>query len=69
MRWNYKVRSDEKARIVSRLKKEGIAYWQIAEYYGVHDNTVERWMRDPAGKVAEDINKAIDAIVAAREHG
>lgn len=62
----YKIHNDEKARIVSRLQKEGIAYWQIAEYFGVHDNTVVRWMRNPYGKVADDINKAIDAIVAAR---
>ena len=63
----YKVINDDKARIVSRLQREKIAYWEIAEYFGVHDNTVVRWMRNPSGKVAEDINMAIDAIVAARE--
>lgn len=67
MRSTYKVLSDEKARIVARLEKEKIAYWQIAEYFGVHDNTVVRWMRNPSGKIADDINMAIDAIVAARE--
>lgn len=67
MRNTYKIVNDEKARIVARLQKEKIAYWQIAEYFGVHDNTVVRWMRNPTGKVAEDINMAIDAIVAAQE--
>lgn len=67
MRNTYKIVNDEKARIVSRLQKEKIAYWQIAEYFGVHDNTVVRWMRNPTGKVAEDIMSAIDAIVAAQE--
>ena len=67
MRNTYKIINDEKARIVSRLQKEKIAYWQIAEYFGVHDNTVVRWMRNPTGKVADDINRAIDAIVAAQE--
>ena len=63
----YKVINDEKARIVSRLQKEKIAYWQIAEYFGVHDNTVVRWMRNPTPQIADDINRAIDAIVAAQE--
>lgn len=67
MRNTYKIVNDEKARIVARLQKEKIAYWQIAEYFGVHDNTVVRWMRNPTGKVAEDIMSAIDAIVAAQE--
>jgi transposase-like protein len=67
MRNTYKIVNDEKAKIVARLQKEKIAYWQIAEYFGVHDNTVQRWMRNPTGKTAEDINLAIDAIVAARE--
>lgn len=65
-RSTYKILNEEKARIVSRLQKEGIAYWQIAAYFGVHDNTVVRWMRNPTGKVADDINAAIDAIVAAQ---
>lgn len=63
----YKVINDDKARIVSRLQKEKIAYWQIAEYFGVHDNTVVRWMRNPTPQIADDINRAIDAIVAAQE--
>ena len=67
MRNTYKITNDEKARIVARLQGEKIAYWQVAEYFGVHDNTVVRWMRNPTGKVADDINKAIDAIVAAQE--
>lgn len=67
MRNTYKIVNDEKARIVARLQKEKIAYWQIAEYFGVHDNTVVRWMRNPTGKVVEDINRAIDAIVAERK--
>lgn len=67
MRNTYKIINDDKARIVARLQKHKIAYWQIAEYFGVHDNTVVRWMRNPTGKVAQDINLAIDAIVAAQE--
>lgn len=67
MRNTYKIVNDEKARIVSRLQKEKIAYWQIAEYFGVHDNTVVRWMRNPTPQIADDINRAIDAIVAAQE--
>ncbi len=63
----YKIISDEKARIVSRLQKEKVSYWEIAAYFGVHENTVGRWMRNPTGKVADDINMAIDAIVTARE--
>jgi transposase-like protein len=67
MRNTYKIVNDEKARIVARLQKEKIAYWQIAEYFGVHDNTVVRWMRNPTPQIADDINRAIDAIVAAQE--
>ena len=67
MRNTYKIVNDEKARIVARLQKEKIAYWQIAEYFGVHDNTIVRWMRNPTGKVVDDINRAIDAIVAERK--
>lgn len=67
MRNTYKIVNEEKARIVARLQKEKIAYWQIAEYFGVHDNTVVRWMRNPTGKVVDDINRAIDAIVAERK--
>lgn len=67
MRNTYKIVNDEKARIVARLQKEKIAYWQIAEYFGVHDNTVVRWMRNPTPQIADDINRAIDAIVAERK--
>lgn len=67
MRNTYKIVNEEKARIVARLQKEKIAYWKIAEYFGVHDNTVVRWMRNPTGKVVDDINRAIDAIVAERK--
>lgn len=67
MRNTYKIVNEEKARIVERLQKENIAYWQIAEFFGVHDNTVVRWMRNPTGKVVDDINRAIDAIVAEKE--
>lgn len=62
----YKITSDEKARIVERLRNGGIAYWQVAEYFGVHENTIVKWMRNPTGKVVDDLNKAIDAIIAAR---
>lgn len=62
----YKIASDNKARIVERLQREKIAYWQIAEYYGVHDNTVVRWMRNPSPEDAARVESAIDAIVAAR---
>lgn len=62
----YKVANDNKARIVSRLQREKIAYWQIAEYYGVHDNTVVRWMRNPTPEDAARIEDAINEIVAAR---
>lgn len=67
MRNTYKIVNGEKARIVARLQKEKIAYWQIAEYFGVHDNTVVRWMRNPTPQIADDINRAIDAIVAERK--
>lgn len=63
----YKIANDEKGRIVQRLECEKIAYWEIAAYFGVHENSVVRWMRNPSGKVVDDINMAIDAIVAARE--
>jgi transposase-like protein len=61
-RATYKVTNDYKAQIVARLEREKIAYWQIAEYFGVHDNTVVRWMRNPDQKTAQDIMSAIDAI-------
>lgn len=60
----YKPANNIKTRLVERLKREGIAYWQIADYYGVHDNTIVRWMRNPTPEVAEHMNAAIDAIVA-----
>lgn len=62
----YKVANDNKAHIVERLQREKVAYWQIAEYYGVHDNTVVRWMRNPTPEDAARIEGAINAIVAAR---
>lgn len=67
MTTKYRITNDDKGRIVQRLESEKIAYWQLAEYFGVHDNTIGRWLRNPSGKIVDDINAAIDAIVAARE--
>ena len=54
--------SKAKAAIVERLSASDIAYWQIAEVLGCHENTVSKMMRNPNDEQAARINAAIDAI-------
>lgn len=66
-RYRYKITSDNKARIVGRLNKEGIAYWQLGKALGCHENTVAKLLRDPSDEDMQRILAAIDEIAAAQE--
>ena len=49
--------------IRSELKASKIAYWQVADELGIHENTVVRLMRHELSDVDRDrINKAIVKI-------
>lgn len=63
----YTIRNDNKAKIVERLKKFGIPYWELAAALGVHENTCAKMMRRPDDEQTERINQAIDEIVNSRQ--
>lgn len=53
-----------------KLKESGICYWQLAEYIGVHENTIVRWLRTPLSKEHEQlICYAMNAVRAAEKGG
>ena len=49
------------SELKQQLKREGIAYWQIAEVIGVSDMTIQRWLR------SDRDNKNQPKIIAAFE--
>ena len=66
-KYRYRITTDNKAKIVARLRKENVAYWQLAEVFGCHENTIVKMMRNPSDEVVERINAAIDEVAAAVE--
>ena len=62
----------EKANQLLRdeLKEKGVPYWQIAQYIGVHETTILRWLRTPLiPEQTERIRIAVDEIIEVREGG
>lgn len=66
-KYRYKIQNDEKARIVARLAKEKIAYWELGQALGCHENTVARMLRNPNPDTFTRIMSAIDEIAASQE--
>lgn len=64
-RYRYKITSDNKAKIVSKLQKEGIAYWELAVALGCHENTVARIIRNASDEDVQKILEVADEIVSA----
>lgn len=64
-RYRYKITNDNKAKIVSKLQKEGIAYWELAVALGCHENTVARIIRNASEDDVERILEVADEIAAA----
>lgn len=53
-----------------KLNENGITYWQLAEYIGVHENTIVRWMRTPLSQEHEQlIRYAMNAVRAVQKGG
>ena len=63
----YKVTNENKARIVKRLKENGVSYWEIAEVLDLHENTVSKWLRKPTDEQTAQIMQAILKVVEHRE--
>lgn len=63
---SFKVTNDNKRKLVKLLEMPPrIAYWQIAEVVGKHENTVSKWMRCPNEEQTALIMEAIDTIRSA----
>ena len=59
----YQIRNANKERLVGLLEQPPrVAYWQIAESIGCHENTITRWMRCPADDQEQVIEEAIKKI-------
>lgn len=70
MSYRYKITSDYKAQIVSRLRKEKITYWELGKYgLFCHENTVARMIRDvDSDDKLNEIMAAIDKVIEIHEH-
>lgn len=66
-KYRYKITSDNKAKVVSRLRKEGIAYWQLAQVFNCHENTITKMMRNPSDEQVAELMAAIDQVAAMQE--
>ena len=52
----------------SLLKRERIAYWEISQVLGVHENTLTRWMRTELDVDKKfKILRAINTVIRKRE--
>ena len=59
----YQIRNANKQRLVGLLEQHPrVAYWQVAEVLGCHENTITRWMRCPDDDQAQVIEDAIKII-------
>lgn len=60
---SWKITNRNKEKIVKLLEfPPRIAYWELAEVIGKHENTVSKWMRCPNDEQAAQIMSAIDEI-------
>lgn len=60
---SWKITNRNKEKIVKLLEEPPrIAYWELAEVVGKHENTVSKWMRCPNDEQAAQIMSAIDEI-------
>ena len=60
---SWKITNRNKEKIVKLLEVHPrIAYWELAEVIGKHENTVSKWMRCPNDEQAAQIMSAIDEI-------
>ena len=60
---SWKITNRNKEKIVKLLEvAPRIAYWELAEVIGKHENTVSKWMRCPNDEQASQIMSAIDEI-------
>lgn len=51
-------------------KKNGIKHWQIAEYLGISEQTIMRWLRKPLSEDKEQrITKAINDLAKLKQKG
>lgn len=66
-KYRYKITNDNKAKVVAKLRKEGVAYWQLAQVFDCHENTVAKMMRNPSDEQVEILLAAIDEAVQMQE--
>ena len=60
---SWKMTNRNKEKIVKLLEvSPRIAYWELAEVIGKHENTVSKWMRCPNDEQTAQIMSAIDEI-------
>lgn len=53
------------SELKQELKKNGVAYWQIAEVIGVSDMTIQRWLRSERDTTHQpQIIKALEELKA-----
>lgn len=52
------------------LRAKNIPFWQVAQYVGVNETTIVRWLRVPlSSEQAERIYTAVNRIVELRSGG
>ena len=59
----YKVSNDNKARIIEALAVNKIAYWELADEMGLHENTVSKRLRKPTDEQTKEFLEAVQKIV------
>lgn len=60
---NWKITNDNKAKLAALLDQPPkIAYWELAQVIGKHENTISKWMRCPNDEQTEIIMDAIKQI-------
>lgn len=62
------MRNIANSDVRSLLKRERIAYWEIAQVLGVHENSLTRWMRTELDVDKKfKILRAINTVIRKRE--
>ena len=62
-----KITNENKRKIIDALSEAPkLAYWQVAEQLGIHENTFSKWMRIPDDAHTELIMAAIADMRAAQ---
>lgn len=65
MAGKYRITNDNKAELVKLISEApALAYWEISNQLGVHENTFFRMMRCPNDEQTERIKSAIKEIRA-----